>query len=127
MFFTPGLSYLFISHDIAAVKYISDEIAVMYLGKIVEVIESKVLIEKALHPYTKALLRAVSIAGGEKTLLRNQQLKGEPPNPLGLYKGCRFFSRCDCRQEICSKEEPQLKQLTEGHKVACHLVAQTKL
>ncbi|KJF26557.1 hypothetical protein TZ02_12735 [Clostridium aceticum] len=117
-----GLSYLFISHDIAAVKYISDDIAVMYLGKIVEVIESRVLIEKALHPYTKALLRAVPIAGGEKTLLKKHQLKGEPPSPIGTQKGCSFFSRCDCRQEVCSKEEPQLKQVIEGHKVACHLI-----
>lgn len=119
---TFGLSYLFISHDIAAVKYISDEIAVMYLGKIVEVIKSKILIGKALHPYTRALLRAVPIAGGDKTLLLSQQLKGDPPNLMTFLKGCRFYSRCDCRQKICSEEEPQLQQLTTSHKVACHFV-----
>ncbi|SDL01060.1 ABC transporter ATP-binding protein [Natronincola ferrireducens] len=118
-----GLSYLFISHDIAAVKYISDEVAVMYLGKIVERIDSKTLIGKARHPYTRALLQAVPIAGGEKTLLQNKQLKGEPPNPMDIGKGCRFYSRCECREAICNREEPPLKEVRPGHQIACHVVA----
>lgn len=117
-----GLSYLFISHDIAAVKYISDVVAVMYLGKIVERIDSEALIGKAGHPYTKALLRAVPMVGGEKTLLNSEQLKGEPPNPMDIQRGCRFYSRCECRQQICKWEDPPLQELRPGHQIACHVL-----
>ncbi|WP_350344261.1 oligopeptide/dipeptide ABC transporter ATP-binding protein [Proteinivorax tanatarense] len=117
-----GLSYLFISHDIAAVKYISDEIAVMYLGKIVEVIKSENLVKKAQHPYTQALLKAIPIAEGDKALLKRQQLMGEPPNPMGIGRGCRFRTRCHCAEKICDSEEPKLKKISSDHQVACHFV-----
>ncbi|MCC5908897.1 MAG: ABC transporter ATP-binding protein [Clostridiaceae bacterium] len=117
---TLGLSYLFISHDIAAVKYISDEIAVMYLGKIVEVINSKNLIKQAKHPYTKLLLSAVPTAEGEKNLLKHHHLIGELPNPLDTPKGCRFYGRCPQGQDVCKEKEPSLKDVAKGHRVACH-------
>ncbi|UNC93002.1 ABC transporter ATP-binding protein [Candidatus Contubernalis alkaliaceticus] len=116
------LSYLFISHDLAAVKYISHQVAVMYLGKIVEVLDSQRLVEEALHPYTRSLLAAVPKPDpGEKANVE-QIIRGEPPNPIFPPQGCRFHPRCPQVKEVCSREEPLLLKIGERHWKACHLV-----
>ena len=116
-----GLTYLFISHDLSVVRHISNRIVVMYLGKIMEVCDSRELFRSPLHPYTKALLSAVPIAkynyNRERILL-----KGDVPSPVNPKPGCRFAQRCWMAKECCFKEEPELKDVGGGHKVACHLV-----
>jgi peptide/nickel transport system ATP-binding protein/oligopeptide transport system ATP-binding protein len=117
-----GLSYLFISHDLAAVSYISERVAVMYLGKIVEVIRSQDLVQKARHPYTRALLAAVPVADPRRRGERKVIVKGEPPDPLNPPAGCRFHPRCPAAAEKCRTEEPPLETVADGHVVACHYV-----
>ena len=115
------LTYIFITHDLSVVKHISDDIGVMYLGKMVEKCGSKVLFKKQLHPYTKALLSAVPIAkynyNRERILL-----KGDVPSPVNPKPGCRFAQRCWMAKECCFKEAPCLKDVGNGHQVACHQV-----
>jgi oligopeptide/dipeptide ABC transporter ATP-binding protein len=116
------LTYLFIAHDLAVVRHISDRVAVMYLGKIVELAPAKAVYAGPLHPYTRALLSAVpSPVPGQKT--KRQIITGEIPSAENPPKGCRFHERCpECQQE-CKEREPLLRQIEEGHFVACHLVA----
>ena len=118
-----GFTYLFISHDLAAVEYISKSIAVMYLGKIVEIIQSNHLKEHALHPYTRSLLAAVPLPDPRQRLVYDRLVKGDPPNPANPPQGCRFYPRCHLAEKICSCIEPelQLKSKNSGHQVACHL------
>ncbi|MEM1598494.1 MAG: ABC transporter ATP-binding protein [Pyrobaculum sp.] len=117
------LTYLFISHDIGAVRYMSDRIAVMYLGKIVEIGPADSVIKEPLHPYTQALISALPIpdpqaARSRKTII----LQGEPPSPLNPPSGCRFHPRCPLAiKGKCDKEEPVLREVKTGHYVACHL------
>ncbi|MFD1848766.1 ABC transporter ATP-binding protein [Oceanobacillus bengalensis] len=115
-----GLSYLFISHDLNVVKYISDRIAVMYLGEIVEVTDSETLFQEALHPYSKALISAVPVpdptAEPERIIL-----KGEVPSPSNPPTGCKFHTRCPMAMEICKHKKPLLKEHSSGHTVSCHL------
>ncbi len=119
-----GLTYLYISHDIATVKYMSDRIAVMYLGKIVELADSQELFEKPLHPYTQALLSAIPEPDVEAKRMKTRIiLKGEVPSPINPPPGCRFAPRCFKRMDVCDKEEPQLVEVEKGHWVACHLYA----
>ncbi|HLF02727.1 MAG TPA: oligopeptide/dipeptide ABC transporter ATP-binding protein [Anaerolineales bacterium] len=117
-----GLTYLFIAHDLAVVRHISDRIVVMYLGKVMEVAGSKELYEKPLHPYTRALLAAVPIPD---PVLEEQRerivLQGEIPSPIRPPKGCRFNTRCPLAQAICFEEEPLVREVGPGHSVACHL------
>lgn len=113
---------LFISHDLALVKHISQRIAVMYLGKIVEVFDSYNLVEGAQHPYTKALVGSVFSIIPKLNQVKNYDLaQGEPPSPINLPTGCRFHPRCLQCLDICKKIEPPLVELQEGHLVACHL------
>lgn len=115
-----GLSYLFISHDLNVVKYISDRIAVMYLGEIVEVTDSETLFENPLHPYAKALISAVPLP--DPTVEPDRIiLKGEVPSPSNPPSGCKFHTRCPLAMDICKTEKPVLKEITERHVVSCHL------
>lgn len=118
-----GLSYLFISHDLAAVRYISDRVAVMYLGRIVEVIETKDLTTKAVHPYTQSLLAAVQLPDPGKRNSNKTLIKGEPPNPADPPSGCRFHPRCPRAVELCKEAEPQLRAVGPERWAACHLPA----
>jgi oligopeptide transport system ATP-binding protein len=114
-----GLAYLFVSHDLSVVRYISDRVAVMYLGKIVEMAEKKEFFSNPLHPYTEALLSAIASLhpGGKERII----LKGDVPSPLNPPAGCRFHTRCHRVMPVCSKLEPEFKEIAPGHYAACHL------
>lgn len=114
------LTYLFISHDLGIVKHISNRIAVMYLGRIVELAGKKEIFDNTMHPYCQALLSAVPIPDPEITRKRII-LTGDVPNTVNTPKGCPFHPRCFRRMDICSKEEPIFKEYENGHYVACHL------
>jgi oligopeptide/dipeptide ABC transporter ATP-binding protein len=113
------LTYLFVTHHLLVVKYTSDRIAVMYLGKVVELSATDELFERPLHPYTKALLSAIPIPDPE-TGRERIILTGDVPNPVDPPRGCRFHPRCPYAREICREVEPQLEDVGQGHIVACH-------
>ncbi len=116
-----GLSYLFIAHDLSVVQHISDRVAVMYLGRIVEMAPSDELFERPLHPYTKALLESVpSMEPGEKK--QRVALAGDVPTPLDPPPGCAFHTRCPEVMDVCRTERPLTTEQDGGHRVACHLV-----
>lgn len=122
-----GLTYLFISHDLGVVQHICDEIAVMYLGQIVEQADRVRLFSNPRHPYTKALLAAVPSVHGSKGGRRKRlRLQGDPPSPINLPSGCRFASRCPFAEAQCREVKPRLEDLDAGHKVACHLVGRVE-
>ena len=114
-----GLTYLFISHDLAVVEHVSDRLAVMYLGKIVELAASSTIYRSPLHPYTQALLSASPIP--DPTSRRNRIiLRGDVPSPIDPPSGCHFHTRCIYAEEICSQQKPQLKEVGKNHLTACH-------
>jgi oligopeptide/dipeptide ABC transporter ATP-binding protein len=115
------LTFLFISHNLAVVQYICDDIGVMYLGKIVEKATRRLIFKNPVHPYTKALLSAVPAKDlAFKESLTRIKLQGDPPSPMNPPKGCRFHTRCAFAQKVCNEEEPDLKEVTTDHWVACH-------
>jgi len=115
-----GLTYLFIAHDLRVVKHISDRVAVMYLGQIVELAESDELYRNPLHPYTQALLSAIPVTD-PKTKRQRIILEGDPPSPIQVPAGCRFHPRCPKRFDRCDTEAPVLREVAPRHWVSCHL------
>lgn len=118
-----GLTYMFIAHDLSMVKYISDRVMVMYLGKVVEITASNQLYANPMHPYTKALLSAIPIPDPKVEEGKERiKMNGELPSPIDPPVGCRFQNRCKYATERCKKEEPKLKLVGNDHYVACHMV-----
>jgi oligopeptide transport system ATP-binding protein len=115
-----GLTYLFIAHDLSVVRHISDRVAVMYLGRVVELADCDALFDTPLHPYTRALLEAVPVPDPEVEHQRaHKALEGEVPSPMNPPSGCVFHPRCSLAVEQCSKRIPELRELRPGHFVAC--------
>lgn len=122
-----GLTYLFIAHDLNIVKYISDRIAVMYLGNVVELASSDDLYHNTLHPYSKALLSAVPIPDPSKEAQKKRHIiSGDVPSPINTPKGCNFAGRCPYVTDKCREEKPVLREVLPNHFVACHLVEEQK-
>lgn len=114
------LTYLFISHNLSVIRHICDRIAVMYLGKIVEIANKKDLFDNPRHPYTQALMGAIPIPDPE-IIVEQEMLEGDVPSPIDPPSGCRFHTRCKNVMDICKKEEPKVWVFDNEHKVACHL------
>ena len=119
------LTYLFISHDLRVVEHISHRVAIMYLGKVVEIAKSDTIYRDAKHPYTRALLSAVPIPDMEQKKER-VVLEGDVPSPVNPPSGCTFHPRCSYREAICSQIEPPLEFSADGHGVSCHVFGPSK-
>jgi oligopeptide/dipeptide ABC transporter ATP-binding protein len=115
-----GMAYLFIAHDLAVVEHISDRIAVMYLGRIVEMADRTRIFTETQHPYTESLLAAVPVPDPARKA-RRRTLQGDVPSPVNRPSGCHFHTRCPYAEARCRTEAPILKEVSTGHEVACHL------
>ena len=120
-----GLTYIFITHDLSVVEYLADRIAVMYLGRVVELTTSEELFKNTLHPYTQALLSAIPVADVTRKKKRIP-LQGDVPSPLNPPSGCRFRTRCPYADEQCANEVPEFKEVSTGHWAACHHLDRVK-
>jgi len=116
-----GLTYLFIAHDLGVVRYLCTRVAVMYLGKLVELAANAALFSRPQHPYTRELLAAVPIADPSRRNRPRQVSEGEIPSPIDPPAGCRFHTRCPFAMEVCRRVEPPLRERGAGHLAACHL------
>ena len=117
-----GLTYVFISHDLNVVQYISDEVLVMYLGQAVEITSAERLYSEPLHPYSQALLASIPKIGfDDEPVVEAPRLEGELPSPLNPPSGCRFRTRCPMAMDVCAEERPPIVEAAPGHRVACHL------
>jgi oligopeptide/dipeptide ABC transporter ATP-binding protein len=117
-----GLTYLFISHNLIVVRYLSDRVAVMYLGKIVELSKTEEMFDNPKHPYTQALLSAIAVPDPAIKRKNRIILEGDVPTPINPPSGCRFHTRCRYKMDICEKEDPTFKDIGGEHFVACHLM-----
>ena len=116
-----GLAYVFIAHDLSVVRHVSDQIAVMYLGKVMELSPAAELYRKPIHPYTTALLSVIPIPDPKENRTRDRRvISGAPPNPINPPSGCRFHTRCPWSTKICTEVEPPLAEYPGGHLAACH-------
>jgi oligopeptide/dipeptide ABC transporter ATP-binding protein len=115
------LSYLFVSHDLAVVEHISDRVAIMYLGKIVEIAPGQSIYSKPRHPYTQALLSAIPIPD-PKSAAQRTILQGDIPNPANPPSGCTFRTRCPHAMKVCRQEIPEMTEVSQAHYAACHLI-----
>ncbi|MEJ7785479.1 MAG: dipeptide ABC transporter ATP-binding protein [Solirubrobacteraceae bacterium] len=116
-----GLTYLFVAHDLSVVRHVSDQIAVMYLGKLMEVSPAEELYQRPIHPYTEALLGAIPIPDPRENRARRRvAVTGEPPNPINPPSGCVFHPRCPHATDVCREVEPPLTRYVDGHLAACH-------
>ena len=115
-----NLTYLFITHDLSVVKYVSDRIGVMYLGNLVEVSDTGELFENTMHPYTEALLSAIPTTDVNDRKKERILLEGDIPSPVNPPSGCKFHTRCRYCQEVCKQQEPEWTNVGNGHYVACH-------
>lgn len=117
-----GVSYLFIAHDLSMVRYVSDDVGVMYLGQLVEVCEADEIYKNPLHPYTRGLLGSIPIANPKLAREKEKSsIEGDIPSPIDPPAGCRFHTRCPYAKPACSQQAPELKDVGAGHQVACHL------
>ena len=117
-----GVSYLFIAHDLSMVRYVSDDVGVMYLGQLVEVCEADEIYKHPLHPYTKGLLGSIPVANPKLARMKEKSgIEGDIPSPISPPTGCRFHTRCPYAKEVCAEEMPKLRCVGGGHGVACHL------
>lgn len=117
-----GVSYLFIAHDLSMVRYVSDDVGVMYLGQLVEKSEADDIYKNPLHPYTKGLLGSIPIANPKLARLKEKSgIEGDIPSPINPPAGCRFHTRCPYAKPICAEQAPELQDVGGGHCVACHL------
>jgi peptide/nickel transport system ATP-binding protein len=116
-----GISILFITHDLATAAYFADRVAVMYLGRIVEIGSTREVLTAPAHPYTQALLSVIPVPNPRQRRERII-LQGDPPNPIDLPAGCRFHPRCPLAQATCQEQDPAPQQVNDGHQVACLLV-----
>lgn len=118
-----GVSYLFIAHDLSMVRYVSDDVGVMYLGQLVEICEAGEIYRNPLHPYTKGLLGSIPVANPKLARQKDKSsIEGDIPSPINPPSGCRFHTRCPYAKPICGGETPEMKDAGNGHMVACHLL-----
>jgi oligopeptide/dipeptide ABC transporter ATP-binding protein len=118
-----GVTYLFITHDLALARYVTDRLAVMYLGKFMEAGSTESIISNPMHPYTQSLISSFPEPNPEFRKEKRIILKGEIPSPINIPSGCRFHPRCPYAKDICREKEPELVEISSGHLVACHMVA----